>query len=215
MAAAPMKFTFDLDLERRREKSAVVSESTMGTMLAAAREEGFREGRQQGERSATAESGRRLAVAVEALLARVIETAASLDSARQENLAEAVHLAAAVGRKLAGALIAREPTAEIDALIADSLSSLDAVPHLVIRCAPELADVVRDIASARIATSGFSGRLVVLGDPEIGSGDARIEWADGGIVRDVNQLSAEIDARIEEFLASRGARPGSFEEIEQ
>jgi flagellar assembly protein FliH len=215
MPAAPRKFTFDLDLERRNERSAVVSGSAISAMLAAARDEGFREGCRHGEQSAVAETGRRLAAAAEALAGRIAQSAADLDAARLQTLADAVALAAAVGRKLATSLIAREPAAEIETLIAECLGSLDAVPHLVIRCAPDLADAVRDIATARIAESGFAGRLVVLGEPGIGPGDARIEWADGGVVRDVGLLTAEIDARIDEFLTARGALPGRPEERQQ
>jgi flagellar assembly protein FliH len=91
------------------------------------------------------------------------------------------------------------------------------VPHLVIRCDPALAEAVRDLATARMTTSGFTGRLVVLGDPDIAVGDARIEWADGGVVRDIRKLSAEIDARITEYFAARGIRQdgGQDEETEQ
>jgi len=70
-----------------------------------------------------------------------------------------------------------------------------------------LADRVRDIATARISHSGFTGRLVVLGDPDIAIGDARLEWADGGVVRDIRQLSGDIDAAITEYFAARGITP--------
>jgi flagellar assembly protein FliH len=43
---------------------------------------------------------------------------------------------------------------------------------------------------------GYEGRLVVLGEPEIGVGDCRIEWADGGLTRD----RAATDAAIAEAL---------------
>jgi flagellar assembly protein FliH len=109
-----------------------------------------------------------------------------------------------IGRKLARHLLDREPTAEIEALLAECLASLDAVPHLVIRCNPDLADAVREIATARIATSGFTGRLVVLGEPDITLGDARLEWVDGGIVRDSTELETQIDTRIAQYLAAHG-----------
>jgi flagellar assembly protein FliH len=53
-------------------------------------------------------------------------------------------------------------------------------------------------------TSGFTGRLVVIGDPDLGLTDCRIEWADGGVVRNVSELSAQIDERIAAFLLARG-----------
>lgn len=39
---------------------------------------------------------------------------------------------------------------------------------------------------------GYEGRLVVLGDPDMQAGDARIEWADGGIVRERARIEAAV-----------------------
>jgi flagellar assembly protein FliH len=130
---------------------------------------------------------------------------AGLDSTRSASRRDAVELAVSVGRKLAASLLAREPTAEIAALLAECLTSLDGVPHLVIRCHPDLADKVREIAVSRIATSGFAGRLIVMGDPDRGIGDGQIEWVDGGLTRDTATISAAIDKSIADYLAARGA----------
>ena len=105
----------------------------------------------------------------------------------------------------------REPVAEIEALLVECLSTLDGVPHLVVRCHPDLAEAVRDMATARIQTSGFTGRLVVLGEPELALGDARIEWADGGIVRDIDAISTRIDAAVATYFAARGIAPAPKE----
>lgn len=213
--SAPARFTFDLDLGRHNERNAVVTETAMSEMLAAARREGEAAGFAAGELSATARAAKQLTTAAEALAGKAATMAATIDDARKQAIAESVTLAHSVARKLAGGLIARQPTVEIEALIAECLATLNAVPHLVIRCRPELADAVRDIATQRIASSGFTGRLVVMGDPDIALGDARLEWADGGVVRDIRKLSAEIDARIAEYFAARGIVPASPEETEQ
>ncbi len=206
MTAAPARFTFDLDLGRQNERNSVVTETALSAMLAAAREEGLAAGRVEGERSALARAAQAEAAHSEALAIQVAAFTASVDDVRKQAVADAVRVSLSIARKLAGGLIAREPTAEIETLIGDCMATLDGVPHLVIRCEPTLADRVRDIANARMHTSGFSGRLVVLGDPEIAVGDARIEWADGGLVRDIRTLSAEIDARISSYFAARGIR---------
>jgi flagellar assembly protein FliH len=31
---------------------------------------------------------------------------------------------------------------------------------------------------------GFDGRIVTVGEPDFALGDVRLEWADGGVVRD-------------------------------
>ena len=215
-AAAPAKFTFDLDLGRREERSAV-PEAAVATMLADARTAGYAEGFAAGEQSVSAKAAKQMIQAAVALADQVAAMALSLDDTRNETLADAVALSASIARKLATALLAAQPTAEIEALIVECLASLDGVPHLVIRCNPELADSVREIAQARIAASGFSGRLVVMGDPEIALGDGRIEWVDGGLVRDMAALSDQIDSRIAAFLAARGINPDAErpEETEQ
>jgi flagellar assembly protein FliH len=209
MSAAPAKFTFDLDLGRREEKNRLLTESAMAALLTDARTAGFAEGFAAGEQGVNAKAAKQLAAAAAALGERVAAMAASLDDTRKTTLAEAVDLAASIAKKLASSLLAEQPTAEIEALIAECLTSLEGVPHLVIRCHAELADAVRQIATERIHTSGFSGRLVVMGDPEIAPGDCRLEWVDGGLVRDAAALTAEIDRRISAFLAARGIKNGA------
>ncbi|RYE45157.1 MAG: hypothetical protein EOP24_21150 [Hyphomicrobiales bacterium] len=213
MSAAPAKFTFDLDLGRRQERNSLVTETAMAALLEEARREGREAGLAEGERTAVAKAAKAEAAAAESLAVRVAAMAASMDDARKQTIAEGVELSLSIARKLAGGFIAREPTAEIEQLVAECMATLDGVPHLVIRCDPALADAVRDIATGKMTTSGFTGRLVVLGDPDIAIGDARIEWADGGVVRDIRKLSAEIDARIAQYFAARGIRLN--EETEQ
>ncbi len=214
MSAPLAKFTFDLDLGRRQERNSVVTETAMATMLAEARREGYNQGMIEGERSATAQAARQLAASAEDLANRAAAIASAVDEAKKHTVADSITLAVSVARKLAGGLIDRQPAAEIELLITECLSTIGSVSHLVIRCHPELADAVRDLAAARMQTSGFAGRLVVMGDPEIVPGDARIEWADGGIVRDVNKLSAEIDTRIAEYFAAHGIDAPTPEEIQ-
>ena len=207
MSAQPVRFTFDLDMGGANERKSSLSDAALAELIAEARREGHAAGLAEGERSAVARAEKQVATAADALAGKVAAMAATIDDAKKQSAAEAVNLALSIARKLAGRMIAAEPTAEIEALITDCLQSLEGVPHLVIRCEPMLADRVRDIATARISHSGFTGRLVVLGDPDIAIGDARLEWADGGVVRDIRQLSGDIDAAITEYFAARGITP--------
>jgi len=203
-APQPVRFTFDVDMGRSNERKSSLSENALSELLAEARREGHAAGLAEGERTATARAEKQVAAAAEALAGRAAAMAATIDDAKKQSVAEAINLALSIARKLAGRMIAADPTAEIEALIAECLQSLEGVPHLVIRCEPMLADRVRDIATSKMSHSGFTGRLVVLGDPDIAIGDARLEWVDGGVVRDIRQLSADIDARISEYFAVRG-----------
>ncbi|MCW5721424.1 MAG: hypothetical protein KIS86_09805 [Devosia sp.] len=210
------RFTFDLDLAQRPRPTMAapepvivpepvgVPEEVVAQLVEQAREEAYAEGLRAGERNAAATAAQTVAAAAGTLAAHTGRMSVALDEAVTRHRREAVSLAKSVGQKLATHLIASRPTTELEALIAECLPSLSGVPHLVIRCHPDLADALRDLATEQIASSGFSGRLVVMGDPDIRLGDGRLEWVDGGLIRDADELSAEIDRQITQYLAALG-----------
>ena len=135
-SAAPTKFRFDLDLGHRQERNSVITDSALAALVANAREEGRREGMAEGQRDSTVKAAQAIAKAATALADHTAALNAALDDNRHATLSDAVSLAATIGRKLARHLLDREPAAEIEALVTECLASLDAVPHLVIRCNP-------------------------------------------------------------------------------
>lgn len=206
MSAAPARFTFDLDLARTRRSSRTLPEDELEQMLVDARKQGYQEGLAAGQSSAQAHAANTLAQSAQKLADNAAEVVRALDERQKANLEEAVQLSASIARKLAAHLIARNPGAELAALIRECMASLDHAPHLVVRCHPDLCDAMRAAAEDRMKSTGFAGRLVVMGDPEIRLGDGRLEWADGGLVRDINAISDEINARINAYLMARGAK---------
>lgn len=201
---AAQRFTFDLDLAAPVRQTRMVPEADLEAAVAVARQQGFDEGFTQASTAIEARTANTLAKAAEQLVKQATAALAKVDQMQKEHLSESVSLAGTIARKLAAHLIARYPEAEIAALIEESLASLEHAPHLVVRCHPDLCDALRDAAEQRIKSSSFSGRLVVMGDPDISLGDGRLEWVDGGLVRDINQISGEIDKRISAYLSARG-----------
>src|SRR5258708_16705115 len=98
--------------------------------------------------------------------------------------AEAVDVGVGVARKLCSALISGEPLGEIVALVGDCFSHLVSTPHLVVRINEQLYEAARERIERLAKQSGFEGRLVILAEPQIETGDCRIEWADPGVVLD-------------------------------
>jgi flagellar assembly protein FliH len=64
---------------------------------------------------------------------------------------------------------------------------------------PAVRERLAEIARAR----GFEGRLVVLGETDIALGDCRIEWADGGAIRDRAAIEKTIDDLVARYVAAR------------
>ncbi len=202
--ASPAKFSFDLDLGKARQLTRVITQQALDEMLKAAEKKGYDNGMQDGQKSAASRSAMEISTAASALAGKTAQIVKASDEAQKEILADATKLGVSVARKLAANLIARNPIGEIENLIEECLASLENVPHLVIRCHPDLADALREMSQNQMAASGYSGRLVVMGEPEISLGDVRIEWVDGGLVRDLSTLSGEIDQRVNAFIAANG-----------
>ncbi|MGD9844504.1 MAG: FliH/SctL family protein [Variibacter sp.] len=198
---APAKFLFDTDFGHEASAARV----DLKMMIAEAEARGYASGMAAGE-NALKDTERRTAAALTRIAAALDETSRGLKAVEERLQGEAVAVAVAAARKLAPALIAREPFAEIQALMAECFGQLVSAPHVVIR----VNDALYEQACARLRAiadaSGFGGRLVILADPEIETGDCRLEWADGGVARDRAKVEAAIDDAVKRFI---GARSGN------
>ena len=116
---------------------------------------------------------------------------------------EAVDVAVAVARKLCSELIGREPLGEVMALVDDCFAQLVATPHLVVRINDQLYEAAHEQIEKLSKQCGFAGRLVILAEPEIESGDCRLEWADGGVVLERAAIDAKIGELVGRYIASR------------
>jgi flagellar assembly protein FliH len=201
--AAPAKFLFDTDFsapDRSRERP---TPAEMAQKIAAAEARAYRDGYDAGQREAKAESDRRTALALEEIKIAMQGIAARFAGVERRMETEAVDVAVAVARKLCSELIAAEPLGEVTGLVADCFSHLVATPHLVVRVNDQLYEAARERIERLAKPSGFQGRLVILAEPNIPTGDCKIEWADGGVVLERAAIEAKIDELVGRYMASR------------
>jgi flagellar assembly protein FliH len=201
--AAPAKFLFDMDFSApdRRERAATSAE--IAQQIAAAEGRAYRDGYDAALREAKVESDRRTALALEEIGIAMRGIAARYASIEVRMETEAVDVAIAVARKLCSELITREPLGDVTALVSDCFAQLVSTPHLVVRINESLYEAAHERIDRLAKQSGFSGRLVILAEPEIESGDCRIEWADGGVVLERAAIQAKIDELVGRYVASR------------
>ena len=204
--AAPAKFLFDVDFSpsgAAKSSAPSISVADHESSLAEAEMRGYRNGMAAAEAQARTEAERRTAAAFETIGAVIAGLQTSLTTIERRFEAEAVEVAVAVARKLASALIAREPLAEVTALADGCFRELLAAPHVVVRVHESLyaeaKEKLDDIARSR----GFEGRLVVMGENDLAIGDCRIEWADGGLVHDRTATEAAIAQAVDRYVAVR------------
>jgi flagellar assembly protein FliH len=201
---APAKFLFDTDFgapSKTRERPSTAAE--VAQKVAAAEAAAYRSGYDAAQREAKAESDRRGALALEEIKISIQSIAAGFAGIETRMETEAVEVAVAVARKLCEELIAAEPLGEITGLVQECFSQLVATPHLVVRINDQLYEMAHEKIERLAKQSGFAGRLVILAEPEIATGDCRIEWADGGVVRERASVEAKISEFVGRYIASR------------
>jgi flagellar assembly protein FliH len=203
-ARKPAAYGFDLDLSsvggRPGAVRGLVPRQEFDAELARAREEA----RKLGLTEAAAAAEARIADSASRIAAAATQLLSTLDRECEIMRRDAAALAIATARTLAGKLVDAQPLPEIEALIESCLGPLRTVPHLVIRLRAADADALRQRLDPLAERAGFAGRLVVLGEDGIAAGDCRIEWADGGIVRDREKALAAIEAAVDRRFAKVG-----------
>jgi flagellar assembly protein FliH len=200
MSRASAKFMFDQDFAAAREGKPLAAHE-------AALKEADAIGHARGFAAATTEAlagaQHRSAAALERIAGLLDEFKRELSAAEARFETEAVEVAVAVAKKLAPALIEREPLAEITALVVDCFRHLVAAPHLVVRVSEAQQATVGKAIEHIARERGLASRLVVLAEPEIATGDCRIEWADGGVRRDRAATQAAIDEAVSRYIDAR------------
>ena len=204
---ARAKFLFDLDFAAAADQRPTLSLAEHEARCAAREAQGYRNGVEAAQAAAQAQARQSIAATLAAIGSTLERIGRDLQALEMRLESEAVEVASAIAMKLAPELIAREPFAEIAALAADCFQHLTAKPHVVIRVSDAAYEDAKrqleDIARGR----GFEGRLVVLAEPPIAAGDCRIEWADGGVIRDRAQIEAAVAEAVARYIAARREHP--------
>jgi flagellar assembly protein FliH len=200
---ARAKFLFNTDFGETREAVPKVSAEEVQATIAAAEQRGYQRGLVAAEAAARTEAERRTAAAYERIASLLAGIAAEMKALEGRLEAEAVDVAVAVARKLAPTLLAREPLAEVVALATECFNAFLLAPHVVVRVNKESYAAARERLEDMARGRGFEGRLVVLGEESIAPGDCRIEWADGGVVRNQAGVAAAIDELVARYTAAR------------
>lgn len=215
--AQPVKFTFDTSFGSRRMKPQTKVEAPppepveppppppptfSEAELAAAREQGHAEGLATGRQEVMASVEKATADLLARLEGHVGDLGKNQAAVSEALRAEAAKLALAIGRRLARNLLAREPEAEIEAMIATCLGDLGGEPRLVLRVPEALVETLSERVTGLAARAGFNGQVVLLGDASLGPADCRIEWTDGGASRNQDEIEAAVAAAIERYAAA-------------
>lgn len=195
------KFMFDLNFDAAPEPApdapaAPVEPRFTAAELEQARQAAFAEGKAAGEAAVLRSVERNLAEALQ----RVSEQTSLLLQAHAQSEGQAVRsaIAAAVAilRKLQPELARRNSLVEIEGVLAQCLETMREEPRVLVRVHDALLDPLRERLDAIAGSIGYEGRIVIVADEGLAIGDCRVEWADGGMVRDTERLWRDVEAAL-------------------
>ncbi len=203
MAKANAKFLFDEDFATGEKPTITIVEHERRRKDAEAT--AYRNGFAAAQAQVIGDAEKRMAAAMTQIGEILERLGRGLDGVEARLEVEAVQVAVAVARKLSPALIDAQPSAEIEALASECFRQLVATPHITIRINDALFAQAQEKLEALARARGFEGRMVITADPALGTGDCRVEWADGGINRDRAATEALIADVVNRYVAARSA----------
>lgn len=191
----------DAPPEPEPEPAPTHSEEALEAARAQAHAEGHAAGLAEGRQAAEAEAEQALTAALDRLAAGLETLVAGEAKAREARDRETLDLCVGLLRRLFPALARKHGQSEIEQVFQDALERLRDEPRVVVRCADRHLDGLKERVDGLAARLGFEGRVVLLADETMQPGDARVEWADGGVERDSERLWQDVERAVERALA--------------
>ena len=171
-----------------------------------ARRKGEETGATRGRNEAVAAFDKQVAATLSTIAQQTAAIAKSV-AAEAQAAGKSVDLVLAIVRKLHPALIERQGLAEIETVLGQCLESLKQEPRLVAYVHSARLDALQERLAQLSASSGFEGRVVLIGNDEMGQSDCRVEWADGGVEREAGRIWRAIEETLTRYVAAEGRDP--------
>jgi flagellar assembly protein FliH len=159
----------------------------------ALKKEAYDSGFAAGQKASADGQANQLAATLKRIEERIGQMTENMQSFWQEQEAKARHVALAVARKILPDFTSKGGLQEIQALLTTAISEMVHEPRLVVRVHESQFDAINSNVQDITAQKAYAGKVIVLADAEITSGDCRIEWADGGIERNVEAAMKDIE----------------------
>ena len=182
------------------------TEAEMQGACDVARRQGEEAGAVRGRTEAVAAFDKQVAAALGTIAQQTAAIAKGV-AAEAQAAGKSVDLALAIVKKLHPALVERQGLAEIEAVLAQCLESLKQEPRLVAYVHSARLDALQERLAQLSASSGFEGRVVLIGDDEMGQSDCRVEWADGGVEREAGRIWRAIEDALTRYVAVEDRGP--------
>ncbi|MEQ8195403.1 MAG: FliH/SctL family protein [Rhodospirillales bacterium] len=172
--------------------------------VAAARNEGFAAGKEEGVRETLAGAEQMTATALETIVATIGDIFRRQDEANTSTARDAINVAAAITRKLFPYFSKRGADEEVQNVIQSVMERVIDEPRLTISVSASQHENIMARLGPIVSETGFEGKVILNAEDSLAPGDCRIEWGTGTALRDTAELWRDIDALIAENIPETG-----------
>ena len=186
------------DIPRKEQISIPVSSVPVfsSDQLNAAEEKAREEGRQLGLEEGREAAWQEAMVSLEKQNADILSSIdsslknifAGLEKNAQTSIDTALDFAMAVCKKALPALCETNAILEIRDLLEKNLHFLKDEPKISLRLNPFLADQIKPVLTDLVKKEAYGGKIAVIRDDALAVGDCRVEWKNGGLEKNVQDV---------------------------
>ena len=201
MADTPIrKFMFERSFEDDVSHKAPVRERRPVTLTPeqfdVLKKESYDAGFVAGQKASAQDQAQHLNIAVGQIGAHIGRLLEQAETERQQKETLVREAVLAIARKILPDYNRRHGLQEIEAIVAGVIGEMANEPRLVVRVNEAQFDSIDASLKTVTEKQGYAGKIVLLADAEVAADDCRIEWADGGIERNLEALWKNIGQAI-------------------
>jgi len=190
------RFNFDTVFDARG--NVLESGSAQGNLSAPEIEQQLAEAYDRGRQDQVVLEQQAIERAVNAFSEQISTLLTSINESCADTSKQAVSLALIIGKKLAGAALARYEIDQVKWLVQKTLSEIKGNPKVKIRVTDTVAQQIQLELDSLGETASFGGKLHMEIDEQADPGQVGISWAEGSVSVD----PVEIEARIEQDITN-------------
>lgn len=157
---------------------------------------------EKGKMDALVDAERETAAALRDIAAAASAILTRLDSESRAMREDAARIASVAARKIAGASLDAFGPERAATAIEAAMDTLRHHPRLVVKLSPEAAETLRPRIEEMCKTHAYAGAVLVRTEAGLGKGAVIVDWSDGMVSTNPDDIAGRIDNLIQVALVS-------------
>jgi flagellar assembly protein FliH len=213
--ASAMKFLFENSFDAAEQPAADVQPEPPQQIteedIRAARDEGFAQGEAAARPAAMVAVEQSISQTLTAISGQLSSVSQNIEQVRSQIFADSLKVVSTAIHKVVPTLARHSVLNEIERLIRECLQAIYDEPRVVVRGHDRIISALQPRIDAMAVACGFQGKIVLFPDDQFNETDCRVEWADGGAERNLDDVWRQIETALQRMTEGDAETPSGSE----